>query len=58
MKKLTNVSPFLLLLFPVFMVMLFSFTVGNDQTVEKDIASKAISTKTVAVVKAAATLIK
>lgn len=42
MKKLTNVSPFLLLLFPVFMVMLMAFATG----ISKDEQSEALTTKT------------
>ena len=41
MKKLTNVSPFLLLLFPVFMVMLMAFATG----ISKDEQSEALTTK-------------
>lgn len=58
MKKLTNVSPFLLLLFPVFMVMLFSFTVENNQNIEKDVATKVSATKTAVLVKAAVDILK
>lgn len=58
MKKLTNVSPFLLLLFPVFMAMLFSFTLENEQLTEKDMATKSSVTNTAVIVKATVNMIK
>lgn len=41
MKKLTNVSPFLLLLFPVFIMMLFAFaTTTANSAQEEEVALK------------------
>lgn len=46
MKKLTNVSPFLLLLVPVFLMMVVTLSVNaaNPQT-ENELASKTTATK-------------
>jgi hypothetical protein len=40
MKKLTNVSPFLLLLVPVFVVMLIAFTTNNNVAGNEDNLAK------------------
>lgn len=42
MKKLTNVSPFILLLVPVFFVMLITLSLGNKNTNQKEIAAKTV----------------
>lgn len=56
MKKLTNVSPFLLLLVPVFVVMLFAFTTnGNSANNEANLAQTTANTT---IVKAATTILK
>ncbi|HKG05106.1 MAG TPA: hypothetical protein VKB19_01540 [Pedobacter sp.] len=47
MKKLTNISPFLLLLVPVFVMMLVVFTAGNNIRNE-EIAMKSSSKGAVA----------
>jgi len=43
MKKLTNVSPFILLLVPVFVMMLLTFTtsINSNQDQDKIVAKKA-----------------
>lgn len=58
MKKLTNVSPFLLLLFPVFMVMLFAFTIDSNNTNEEVVAKTTKNSKTATIVKAATVILK
>jgi hypothetical protein len=58
MKKLTNVSPFLLLLAPVFLVMLFTFTSNSNQANSKEIAEKTTTNPTSTVVKAASFILK
>ena len=40
MKKLTNVSPFLLLLVPVFMMMVFTITTNTHKTADNTVAMK------------------
>lgn len=57
MKKLTNVSPFLLLLVPVFMVMLFAFTI-NGNSADKEIVAKTTTSNTTTIVKAATAILK
>lgn len=52
MKRLSNVSPFLLLLFPVFVMMFLAFaTVGNNQSTE-EFATKTTANNTLAKVTA------
>ncbi|WP_199117190.1 hypothetical protein [Pedobacter sp. ASV28] len=58
MKKLTNVSPFLLLLFPIFMVMLFAFTININNSEEKEISAKTTATTANTIVKAATVILK
>jgi len=43
MKKLTNVSPFLLLLFPVLVMMIFAFATSNTNHQDDEVALKAAS---------------
>lgn len=57
MKKLTNVSPFLLLLVPVFMVMLFAFATNNTSTNEEQVAKTTTGANT-SIVKAATVILK
>ena len=47
MKKLANVSPFILLLVPVFVMMLLTFTTSINETVreQENIAVKSKTTK-------------
>ena len=45
MKKLTNVSPFLLLLVPVFIMMLLTFTAGNINSQNDEVALKSAPAK-------------
>lgn len=59
MKKLSNVSPFLLLLFPVFIMMLFAFTtISNTTNQEEEIAIKTTKSATGVVIKATAAILK
>jgi hypothetical protein len=55
MKKLTNVSPFILLLVPVFVMMLLTFTtsINSDQEQEKIVAKKANTSESMTKVSAA-----
>lgn len=48
MKKLTNVSPFLLLLVPVFVMIALTFTMTNNSQNEEMTAKTANTTKEVA----------
>lgn len=59
MKKLTNVSPFLLLLVPVFVVMLFAFTTNGNSANnnEEGLAQNTANTNT-SIVKTAAGILK
>lgn len=57
MKKLTNVSPFLLLLVPVFMVMLFAFATNNTNANEEQVAKTTTGANT-SIVKAATVILK
>lgn len=45
MKKLANVSPFLLLLVPVFIMMLLTFTAGNTNNQNEEVAVKSSASK-------------
>jgi len=45
MKKLTNVSPFLLLLVPVFIMMVLTFTAGNIDSQNEEVALKSAPAK-------------
>ncbi len=56
MKKLTNVSPFLLLLAPVFVMMIISFTFSN--AAQEEAASKSNAKPAAAVVKVANNLLR
>lgn len=57
MKKLTNVSPFILLLFPVFVVMIFAFT-SNNVDHNETVAKANAGSKTANMVKAATAILK
>jgi hypothetical protein len=54
MKKLTNVSPFILLLVPVFVMMLLTFTtsINSDQEQEKIVSKKANTSQSITKVSA------
>ncbi len=56
MKKLANVSPFLLLLFPVFIMMFFAFATSNDTQDEEVVKTSAPASTTI--VKATAAILK
>jgi len=60
MKKLTNVSPFLLLLFPVFIMMVLAFATTNiNQTQEDEVALKTTTpTSSNVIVKATTAILK
>ncbi|WP_461791431.1 hypothetical protein [Pedobacter sp.] len=59
MKKLTNVSPFLLLLVPVFVVMLIAFTTnGNIAGNEDNLAKANTSANSSTIAKAANVILK
>lgn len=45
MKTLANVSPFLLLLVPVFIMMFLTFAAGSTQDRNEDLASKTTTAK-------------
>ncbi|KQS41397.1 hypothetical protein [Pedobacter sp. Leaf194] len=57
MKKLANTSPFLLLLLPVFMLMVFSLTINTNQNATGEIVVKPAKTST-SVVKQATAIFK
>jgi hypothetical protein len=57
MKKLTNVSPFLLLLFPVFIMMVLAFATNNPIAQDEEVAAKATAT-TSTMVKATTAILK
>lgn len=48
MKKLSNVSPFLLLLFPVFIMMVLAFTTSTTVNQDEEVALKTTNTNTIA----------
>ncbi|WP_432709370.1 hypothetical protein [Pedobacter sp.] len=54
MKKLTNVSPFILLLVPVFVMMLLTFTtsINSDQEQENIVSKKDHSSQSITKVSA------
>lgn len=47
MKKLTNVSPFLLLLFPVLIMMILAFATTTASTQDEELATKTSATHTI-----------
>jgi len=57
MKKLTNVSPFLLLLFPVFIMMVLAFATSNTTSQDEEVAAKTTSA-TGTMVKATTAILK
>lgn len=52
MKKLTNVSPFLLLLVPVFMMMVLTLTSGTSNTQNDEVAKTTTTSKSILKVEA------
>ena len=58
MKKLSNVSPFLLLLFPVFIMMLFAFTTNGNLNQDEEIVAKTASSATNVAIKATTATLK
>lgn len=57
MKKLSNVSPFLLLLFPVFIMMLLAFATGTANNQDEVVMVKT-STPTNTIVNATTAILK
>lgn len=57
MKKLSNVSPFLLLLFPVFIMMVLAFATSTANNQDEEIMVKS-STPTNSIVKATTAILK
>jgi hypothetical protein len=57
MKKLSNVSPFLLLLFPVFIMMLLAFATSTAENQSNEVVFKT-TTATSTIIKATATILK
>jgi hypothetical protein len=58
MKKLSNVSPFLLLLFPVFIMMVLAFATGNATATNDEVALKTSTSAGNTIVKATAAILK
>jgi hypothetical protein len=58
MKKLSNVSPFLLLLFPVFLMLMVTFAAGDKSTQKEELAVKSNATTTGVIIKATAAFLK
>ena len=58
MKKLSNVSPFLLLLFPVFIMMVLAFTTNTANLQSEEVALKNNATQTNTIVKATTAILK
>lgn len=58
MKKLTNVSPFLLLLFPVFIMMVLAFATSTSNSQEEEVALKNTPSATSTIVKATTAILK
>jgi hypothetical protein len=56
MKKLTNVSPFLLLLFPVFIMMVLAFATTDVTSNDEQVATKTNTSSTL--VKATTAILK
>lgn len=57
MKKLSNVSPFLLLLFPVFVMMLLAFATGTSNN-QDEVAMVKTSSPANTIVKATTAILK
>jgi hypothetical protein len=57
MKKLSNVSPFLLLLFPVFIMMVLAFATSTANIQDEEVMAKT-STPTNTIVKATTAILK
>lgn len=58
MKKLSNVSPFLLLLFPVFVMMVLAFATSTNHNQEEEVALKSTPSTTNTIVKATTAILK
>ncbi len=58
MKKLSNVSPFLLLLFPVFLMLMLTFATSDKTTQKDELAVKSNTTTTGVIIKATSAILK
>lgn len=58
MKRLSNVSPFLLLLFPVFIMMVLAFVGNVSPAQDEELALKTNATPTATIIKATASILK
>jgi len=58
MKKLSNVSPFLLLLFPVFIMMVLAFATSTNTNQNEEVALKSTPSTTNTIVKATTAIVK
>ena len=57
MKKLTNVSPFLLLLFPIFVMLLLGISTQTLNSTKEEILTKKNNTPAAILIKAAKTVL-
>ncbi len=58
MKNLSNVSPFLLLLFPVFIMMLLTFTMSDQTNQNEEAVAKTTNNSSNLVIKATSVILK
>jgi hypothetical protein len=58
MKKLSNVSPFLLLLFPVFVIMLLTISTATSKEDNSDLVTNKSNTPAAAIVKMATDILR
>lgn len=58
MKKLSNVSPFLLLLFPVFVIMLLTLSTSTSKEDNSDVVTKKVNTPATAIVRMATAILR
>ncbi len=58
MKKLSNVSPFLLLLFPIFIMMLLTFTMSDHTNQNEEVVAKSTNSTSNLVIKATTVILK
>jgi hypothetical protein len=57
MKKLTNVSPFLLLLFPVFIMMILAISINTSSTDKEETVVKTTTSPVTKIVKVSAAIL-
>ncbi|MES2417913.1 MAG: hypothetical protein V4541_06970 [Bacteroidota bacterium] len=58
MKKLSNISPFLLLLVPVFIMMVLAFATANNNIQNEEVALKTTPSTTGTIIKATSAILK